>query len=255
MEFDAAVARQLEDMYGRRDVLRRRALVRAALDAAPGERIVDVGCGPGFYVAELLDAVGDAGAVTGVDLAPAMLELAAKRCEGRPNVEFHEGGATDLPLPDGAFDAALSVQVLEYVPDVDAALGEIRRVLRPGGRLLAWDVDWGTLSIRCDDAARQERVLRAWDEHVAHPALPRRLGGQLRAAGFEDVRVEGHAFVTVELDPESYGGMGVAMIEGFAAGRGEESAQAWGEELRKLDERGEFYFAVVQACFTATRPA
>ncbi|HVE67764.1 MAG TPA: methyltransferase domain-containing protein [Solirubrobacteraceae bacterium] len=254
MEFDEAVARQLEAMYERRDVVRRRALVRAALAAQPGERIVDVGCGPGFYVSELLDAVGDAGAVTGVDPAPAMLELAAARCQGRPNAELHEAGATDLPLPDAAFDAAVSVQVLEYVPDVEAALREIFRVLRPGGRVVAWDVDWGSVSIRTADPERQERILRAWDAHVAHPALPRRLAGDMRAAGFEDVRAEGHAFVAVERDPEAYGSMAIDMIAGFAAGQGEADAPAWREEQDALAERGELYFAVVQACFTGSRP-
>jgi hypothetical protein len=56
--FDEALAAQLETLYRTRDVLRRRRLVREALQAAPGNRVLDVGCGPGFYVAELLEQVG-----------------------------------------------------------------------------------------------------------------------------------------------------------------------------------------------------
>jgi ubiquinone/menaquinone biosynthesis C-methylase UbiE len=68
---------------------------------------------------------------------------------------------TALPVPDTGFDAALSVQVLEYVTDPDAALAELHRVLRPGGRLVVWDVDWATVSLHSSDAARTDRVLRA----------------------------------------------------------------------------------------------
>ena len=107
-----------------------------------------------------------------------MLALAAKRCEGRSNCGFHEGDATALPVGDGDFDRVLSVQVLEYVADIPAALAELRRVLRPGGRLLLWDVDWATVSWHSADPGRMDRILRAWDEHLTHPALPRALSAR-----------------------------------------------------------------------------
>ena len=80
LEFDERVVEALEFVYTTRDVLRRRALVREALAPEPGERILDVGCGPGFYVAELLDEVGPEGAVVGVDASDASLAMAARRC-------------------------------------------------------------------------------------------------------------------------------------------------------------------------------
>ena len=206
LEFDEATATQLEVVYGTRDIVRRRRLVREALGARPGERILDIGCGPGFYVAELLDQVGPEGSVVGVDASAAMLAIAARRCEGRENVELHEAGATSLPIDDADVDAALSVQVLEYVDDVAAALGEIRRALKPGGRVVLWDVDWATLSLRTSDEARMKRILGAWDEHLADPSLPRTLTAQLRAAGFEDPGLEAHAFATNDLVPDTYGG-------------------------------------------------
>ncbi len=58
VEFDEGVAKQLEVLYNRRDLVRRRRLVREAVAAQPGEHVLDVGCGPGFYVTELLDQVG-----------------------------------------------------------------------------------------------------------------------------------------------------------------------------------------------------
>ncbi len=256
LEFDDSTARRLEVIYGRRDHVRRRQLVRDALRVAAGDRVMDVGCGPGFYVAELLEQVGSGGSVVGIDGSRPMLAAAAKRVEGHDNVAFHEADATSLPVEDARFDAVLSVQVLEYIADVPAALAELHRVLRPGGRLVVWDVDWTTVSLHTTDPGRTERILRAWDGHLAHPALPRTLTAQLRAAGFDDVGVEGHVFATTELDPETYGGSLVPFIAEFVAGRdgiSPEEVAAWEAEQRELAERGEFFFACIQFCFTATR--
>jgi arsenite methyltransferase len=256
--FDESAAAQLETLYHKRDVLRRRRLVREALDAQPGERILDLGCGPGFYVAELLEEVGPQGAVVGVDASPQMLAVAAKRCQAHDNVAFHEGDATAPPVPDASFDAAVSVQVLEYVDDVRAALAQLHRALRPGGRVVVWDVDWATVSWHSSDPACMERALRAWDEHLAHPSLPRVLTAHMRAVGFEDVRFEGHVFATNELDPEAYAVATLPVIEQYLAHPdrlGPHEAKAWAGEQRELGARGEFFFACVQFCFTAKRPS
>ena len=251
IEFNEQMAADLEDVYSRRDIRRRRALVHEALAAAPGERVLDAGCGPGFYVAETLERVGAEGSVVGVDASESMLALAAKRCEGHDNVSFHEGDVTALPVADADFDRALSVQVLEYVADIPAALAEMRRVLRPGGRVLIWDVDWATVSWHSEDPGRMERFLRAWDEHLSEPSLPRRLSAELRAAGFEDVEMQGHAFVTDDLTDESYAGALVPLMADYV---GTEEAQEWADEQRELQARGESYFACIQFCFTGTRP-
>jgi arsenite methyltransferase len=252
LEFNEELAAQMEIVYSRRDILRRRALVHEALGAVPGDRVVDAGCGPGFYVAETLERVGPEGSVVGVDASQPMLALAAKRCEGHDNVGFEQGDVTALPVADADFDRALSVQVLEYVADVPAALVELFRVLRPGGRVLIWDVDWSTVSWHSADPARMERFLRAWDEHLTDPSLPRTLSARMRAAGFADVEMHAHPFVTDDLSEETYAGALVPMMAGFV---GTDEAQDWAAEQRQLAERGEAYFACIQFCFTGTRPA
>jgi arsenite methyltransferase len=251
LEFDEQTAAELEAVYSRPDILRRRALVHEALGAQPGERVLDAGCGPGFYVAETLERVGPQGSVAGVDASAAMLAAAARRCEGHGNVSFHEGDVTALPVPDADFDRALSVQVLEYVTDIPAALGELLRVLRPGGRLLVWDVDWATVSWHSRDPARMERFLAAWDEHLADPSLPRTLAARMREAGFEDVEMEGHAFATSDLTEETYAGALIPLMADYV---GTAEAEDWAEEQRELQRRGESYFACIQFCFTGTRP-
>ena len=140
-------------------------------------------------------------------------------------------------MPDGAFDGAICVQVLEYVDEATEALAEIHRALRPGGRIVVWDVDWGTLSLHARDEERNARVLRAWDEHLVHPALPRTLGARLRAAGFADVRMGAHAFAAVQWDPEFYGVGLLPLIAAFVPGRlglSEDDARAWLDEQADL---------------------
>jgi arsenite methyltransferase len=251
LEFNEDLAAQMEIVYSRRDILRRRALVHEAVGSSQGERVLDAGCGPGFYVAEILERVGPEGSVVGVDASEPMLALAAKRCEGRDNVSFEQGDVTALPVPDEDFDRALSVQVLEYVADIPAALRELFRVLRPGGRVLIWDVDWATVSWHSADPARMERFLRAWDEHLTDPSLPRTLSARLREAGFEDVEMQGHTFATDDVSEESYAGALVPLMADFV---GTDEAQEWAAEQRELAERGKSYFACVQFGFTATRP-
>ena len=257
LAFDDETGKQLEALYRTGDARRRRRLVRAALGAAPGERILDVGCGSGFYCAELLEEVGRDGSIFGVDSSPQMLGLAAKRCEGRDNVAFAEADATALPVEDAGFDAALCVQVLEYMPDVSAVLAELHRALRPGGRVVVWDVDWSTVSWHSSDTERMQRVLEAWDEHLVHRSLPRTLARALRAAGFADVAMEAHSFATADFDPDTYGAANVPLIGKFVAGHNgvtKDEATAWMDEQRELGKRDEFYFACVQFCFRATRP-
>src|SRR5215207_6907395 len=251
LEFDELIVKQLELAYKSRDMERRRGIVRAALGAQPGDRVLDVGCGPGFFELELVDEVDAGGSVSGVDVSPASIAVAESRSAGHANLAFHEADATALPVGDAEFDRAFSVQVLEYVEDVDAALGELRRALKPGGRVVVWDVDWATVSMRTEDEERMRRVLDAWDAHLMHPSLPRTLTARLNRAGFEDVRMEAHPFATNELLLDTYGGFLVPFVAQFV---GTEEATAWAEEQLKLAGEGAFYFACLQFCFTAHAP-
>lgn len=244
-------------MYTSADVLRRRRVATEALRVAPGQRLVDIGCGPGFYVAQLAATVGPAGHVTGVDPSDAMLAAAAARTAGLANVTLLSGEALSVPIEDGSVDGALSVQVLEYVPDVSDALLEVRRVLRPGGRVVLWDIDWSTLSWHATDPARMQRVLTAWDAHLAHPSLPQQLAGLMKKAGFADVMVTPHAFVNTTISPDAYSAVLLDLIVEFVVAHDVSAAEAaaWRDDLLSLDAAGDYFFSITMFCFAARRPA
>src|SRR3954469_6654430 len=258
IDFDERMAAQLEVVYRTRDIKRRRALAQEALAPQPGDEVLDVGCGPGFYVVDLLDIVGANGSVTGVDASAAMLAIAGRKAGERPNVRLVPGEATTLPVGDASVDRAISVQVFEYLDDVDGALAEMMRVVRPGGRVVIWDIDWSTLSWHASDAERMRRMVRAWDRHLANPVLPRTLLASLRRAGFTDVRRASHPFTAETMDPEAFGGYMPALIHQYLDGLEEidqSEADAWLADLKGLDAGGAYSFAVLQFCFAATRPA
>jgi len=104
--------------------------------AHEGERVLDVGCGTGIVARTAAPHVGNQGRVVGVDLNRAMLETARKEASHlSPAVEWRQEDATELSFEDDSFDVALSQQVLQFVPDPVELLAQIRRVLRPGGRV------------------------------------------------------------------------------------------------------------------------
>ncbi|WP_376768084.1 methyltransferase domain-containing protein [Nonomuraea rhodomycinica] len=109
-----------------------------ALAPAPGARALDVGTGPGTVARVLAAAVGPTGAVVGTDPSPAMLALAREEpppSGGPASIQYVECGAAPLHVSDEAFDVVTAQQVLQFVPDRRAAVAEMRRAARPGGRI------------------------------------------------------------------------------------------------------------------------
>ena len=133
-----------------------------------------------------------------------------------------------------AFDAVVSTQVYEYLPDIPAALAELHRVLRPGGRALILDTDYDSFVMNTRDQARMDRIKAAWDEHFVHAGLPRVLASRLRAAGFTVLRREVVPLFNPELHEDTFSHGMIDLIAAFAAGRkgvSEAEAQAWAAEL------------------------
>jgi SAM-dependent methyltransferase len=116
--------------------------LREALAPAAGERILEVGPGTGYYTLAVAEWIGSDGRVSILDLQQEMIDhtLRSARERGMRNIDATRGDATSLPYENDRFDAAFLVTVLGEIPDQNAALRELERVLKPGGRLVVGEV-------------------------------------------------------------------------------------------------------------------
>ncbi|GBE63903.1 methyltransferase [Mycobacterium sp. MFM001] len=149
------------------------------LNIPPGGTALDVGCGPGTVTASLARAAGPDGLALGVDISKPMLARAV-RAESGPQVGFLRADAQRLPLRDDTVDAVVSIAVLQLIPEPAAALAEIARVLRPGGRL----------AVMVPTAGRAARFWRMLPNTGAHVFDDDELGDILEDHGFVSVRVK-----------------------------------------------------------------
>jgi SAM-dependent methyltransferase len=254
--FDEEMSRKIEALYLTPDVVAQRNKVLGTLALTAGEHVLDIGSGPGLLAQEMARAVGQEGRVCGVDVSRAMVAMSSKRCLDTPWAEFGTGDAMQLPFPDGSFDAAVSTQVYEYVPDIPAALAELHRVLRPGGRAVILDTDYGSLVIHTEDPERMARVLSAWDEHFTHATLPRTLSRQLRDAGFLVRDRMSIPMFNPEFGDNTYGKGMLSMMASFAVGRHkipQSEADAWLGEFATLGKEGKFFFSLNRYLFVADK--
>jgi ubiquinone/menaquinone biosynthesis C-methylase UbiE len=159
---------------------------------APGQRVLDVGCGPGTISVDLARRVGPDGHVLGLDVAADVVEQAEahRRDVGVDNVRFAVGDVYALDLEDGSFDVVHAHQVLQHLTDPVAALRELRRVLAPGGLLAVRDSDYAAFTWAPADP-RLDRWLALYHDltrrNGAEADAGRYLLGWVQAAGFTDV--------------------------------------------------------------------
>jgi arsenite methyltransferase len=175
------------------------------LQIAPGERVLDIGCGTGVVTRDAARRVGANGKVVGVDPSPTMLTVARELAEGdglHEQIDFRVGDARTLPVDDAAFDVVLAITALSHTTDAERALPELIRAVRPGGRIGIFDIDPESWVIAHPDRALTRRIAAAATDIITDGWLARRLPGLLEAAGLEGVRVR--AFTPVERDPEGY---------------------------------------------------
>ena len=135
LQYDEAAAELLEAVYLGPDIVAQRARTLALLGLKRGERVLDIGSGPGFLCNDMAAAVGPTGKVHGIDISPVMVARATAR-NRHGWVSFATGDGAHLDEADGSCDVAVSIQVAEYVPDIDGFCREAFRVLKPGGRIV-----------------------------------------------------------------------------------------------------------------------
>jgi arsenite methyltransferase len=256
LEFDDETSRVVEEFNASRGAIKRRRRIMATLALQAGEAILDVGSGPGHQVFEMSSIVGPDGRVQGVDPAESAIAIASRRCSGLSNVQFELGDAAQLPFDDETFDAVMSSQVFEYLENVSGGLQEIYRVLRPGGRVLIHDTDWGTLLWRSSDSQRMARVMAVWDKHLTDPHLPQTLASKLRDAGFSDIKAEPIVQLETKYDPGSVSGVLMRFIVGYVESQGvpASEANAWKDDLESLGAAGDYLFSSNEYVFVGRKP-
>ena len=138
----------------------------AAGDVKRGDRVLEVGCGPGFFARMLAEVVGPDGYVVGIDAAPEMADYASRKARRLSNCRFQPGAAESLAFPDAAFDVVASSLMMHHLPEEGRlqAVREMQRVLRSGGKLLLADFRmpergaWRLVASLHGIAAMQRRV-------------------------------------------------------------------------------------------------
>jgi arsenite methyltransferase len=251
--FDASAAQQLEHAYLTADVTRQRAATTRALDLQRGERALDIGCGPGLLAEDMTATVGPSGRVVAIDSAATMARLASRRSAGTFGVAL--GDATRLPFASDSLDAAAVVQVLEYVADVDRALAEIHRVLRPGGRALVLDTDWASLVWHSPDPHQMSRIISAWLDRFSDPHLPRTLARRARKAGFRIDDRQVLTLFTPEYEPDTYCVRNADIIASFVTGRQGITVGEARDWLASLSGDPDFFFSLNRYLFRISKPA
>jgi len=251
--YDENMARQQEKLAATPDMMAQRRIMLNELRLKEGEHVLDVGSGNGIFAREILEMVGKSGHVCGVDSSEPMVSMATALC---PRGRFLQGDATDLSVQDSSFDVATASQLLCFISDVDRALSEMFRALKPGGRLVILDSDWGSLVWNCSDRSLMDRALRLLTGVYADAHVPRTLSRRIIAAGFQITDRRTLSVLNWDAGEDTY----AKQTSGFIGPMMEASNdftkddwEAWSADQKATEEAGEFMFSLNRYIFSAVK--
>ncbi|MCA9654241.1 MAG: methyltransferase domain-containing protein [Myxococcales bacterium] len=252
-------AEHLDVIAGGVAELKRRILLW--MEAGPGQRVLDVGCGPGIDTLALAERVGPTGEVVGVDYDEEMVAEAERRAAQAgvaARVRHLHADATALPLPDDHFDACRCERVLQHVRDPEAALDELVRVTRPGGWIVVADPDQGTASIDTAEVEVERTLMRLRAEAIFHNGFSgRRLLGQLHRRGLQELAVELHPLRSTDypmlrrldfFERLEQAALATGAISG-------EQLQRWHHDLERAHEERRFFATVTVVMVAGRKPS
>jgi arsenite methyltransferase len=255
LEFTDDAAKHLEKVYLTSDVVAQRLETIRQLDLSAGELVLDIGCGPGLLCESMAEIVGGHGAVVGIDISADLIA----RCNQRktsPWLSYAIGDATKVNQADASFDVVVSTQVAEYVADVDRVAAEAFRVLKPGGRTVFVATDWDAVVWYSEHPERMALAMKSWEQHCAHPRLPRSLPHRLIRAGF---RFDGAAvfpILNLKFDDDSYSKGLASIIRNFVGRKTDLAAddlEAWYAEFQGLSDARRYFFSSNRYIFKASK--
>jgi len=249
---------------------KQRSLARLAL--RPGNRVLDIGCGPGDDARALAAIVGAQGRVLGIDVDPMMLAEAERRSAvlagdaaeaaataAAPSlapVVFRLGDVYAIDALDDSFDACRAERVFLHLAEPVRALAEMIRVLAPGGRIAVLDRDIETRTIDAPDRPTTRAILNAWCDNFRDGWIGRALPRLFREAGLLDIAVE--AFTVIDTDYESYlAQYDLPRVAAYAQEMGvinEEAGRRWLVAIEEQARRGSFLASMTCFMVTARKP-
>ena len=215
--------------------------LRELLRLEPGQTVLDVGCGAGIEACRIAQAYPGT-SVVGLD-REAMIGLASRRAEKLGvSVRWLAGRAEAIPLPAATVDACFTERVLKYLPDPVAGVGEMVRVLKPGGRIACFELDYAA-TVLGGDPATVDAVGAVLNASVGEARMGRRLPGLLHAAGVREVTYELVALSPPWVVHEAT--VSEPVRQALRQGQLPDSAAAWLERQATAASQGLFTVAFV----------
>jgi ubiquinone/menaquinone biosynthesis C-methylase UbiE len=211
-------------------------LKRMAL--APGQAVLEVGCGPGPDVFDLADIIGPAGHLVGLDASEVMIAEARRRASERQlPITFEVGQVQALPFPDATFDVCRAARLLEHLPDAGRALAEMVRVTRKGGRVVVFDFDWDTLIIDHPDKDTTRTIVRTYCDSIQNSWIGRQLPRLFKEQHLEVLSLDPvQVFLHYALAELGFGSHLTQLQANGTLSPGQ--ARQWWEYLQHADKQG-----------------
>jgi ubiquinone/menaquinone biosynthesis C-methylase UbiE len=246
------LAMVLDLMAAKPSVRTLRAWALDALTPTVGEAALDVGSGTGEDLAEFLERVGPSGRAVGVEPNVGLRAVAHER---NPKLELVDGTAAALPFDDASFDVIRCERVLQHVDDAPQAVGEMARVLRPGGRICLIDTDWATAIVHPADPDVFSRMVDFFHTESANPYSGRTLRWLLADAGLTVADETAATWI----EPQSGAKQGFLSMMGKTAAAGgvitSAEAEAFHRGIEEAADRGAFHMSLTMYAVAATKPA
>ena len=251
--YDEDMTRHQERVAATGDMRAQREVMLDLMNLSPGDNVLDVGSGNGIFAREVCEKIGDTGHICGIDSSEPMIAMSKAIC---PNGEFLLGDATDFPVQDARFDVVTASQLFCFVQDPDRTVSEMFRALKPGGRAVILDSDWGSLVWNCQNQGLMDRTIKMLMGPYADGHVPRTLSRRLIAAGFEITARQTHTVLNWTFDAESYSQQMAGFLKPMMQASNDFSDndwETWIADQHATAKAGEYFFSLNRYIFSAVK--